>query len=253
VLFRLGDDMVVRMPRIEWAADQAESDGRWLPVLAPHLPLAVPAPLAVGAPGEGFPWPWSVAPWLPGENPAEGNYDVEAAAVRLAEFVIALRGIDTTGGTLKTGTYRGVPLAARDELTRNAIVELGDRVDGPRVTKAWDRAMAAAAWTEPPVWIHGDLMEGNLLVRDRRLSAVIDFGALGLGDPAVDLIPAWDVFEVTGRSAFREAIGCDEDMWERGRGWVLSMSIVGMPYYWDSAPDYAADAVRDLNRLLAEY
>jgi aminoglycoside phosphotransferase (APT) family kinase protein len=251
-LFRLGDDLLVRMPRIEVAADQAESDRRWLPVLARYLPVPIPVPVAVGVPGEGFPWPWSVVPWLPGVNPVPGNFDMERTAVQLAEFVLALRRADTFGGPLKTGTYRGVPLAARDELTRAAIAELGDRVDGVAVTKAWDRAMAVAPWAHEPVWVHGDLMTGNLLVRERRLAAVIDFGALGLGDPAVDLMPAWNLLNVRGRRVFREALGCDDDMWERGRGWVLTAAIGGMPHYWDMSPAIVAEAFRDVAAVLSE-
>ncbi|MBB5873332.1 aminoglycoside phosphotransferase (APT) family kinase protein [Allocatelliglobosispora scoriae] len=251
-LYRLGDDLIARMPRIDWAIDQAASDERWLPVLAPHLPLTVPAPLGVGEPGEGYPWQWSVVPYLPGENPAGDNVDLDRAAVDLAAFVLALHSVDTTGGPVKAGMDRGVPLAARDELTRTAIAELGDRVDTAAVTRAWDDAVSAEPWGGPPVWIHGDLQAGNLLVHDRRLSAVIDFGALGLGDPAPDLAPAWSVFDASSRETYRRALGYDEDTWRRGRGWALSTALVAMPYYWDTAPAMIAEGRLKIAAVLAD-
>ncbi len=234
MLFRIGDELVARMPRIVWATDQAESDQRWLPFLAPQLPLAIPAPVAIGEPGEGFPWRWSIAPWLTGENPTADNFDMREGAVQLAEFIAAMGRIDTTGGPLKKGDHRGVHLAVRDEVTRNAITELGDRVDGPGLTKIWDRAVAAAPRTAPPVWLHGDLQPGNLLVRDRRFSAVIDFGAVGLGDPAVEYMPAWNLFDKPARRVFHDAAACDDETWLRAKGWALSTAVVALPYYWDT-------------------
>ncbi|MDI1463889.1 aminoglycoside phosphotransferase family protein [Catellatospora sp. KI3] len=247
-LFRIGSDLVARMPRIDWATDQADSDSRWLPVLAPHLPL----PLGVGEPGEGFPYRWSVVPWLPGDNPADGNFDADAAALDLAEFVLAMGRVDTTGGPVKTGQARGTALAGRDELTRRAIAELGDRVDAPAVTRSWEQSLEADAWTDPPVWLHGDLQAGNLLVHQRRLSAVIDFGGLGLGDPAVELMPAWSMFAGTSRRLLREALGCDDAMWLRGRGWALSTALVGLPYYWDTFPAMIIEGRRKVAAVLAD-
>ncbi|WP_018351762.1 aminoglycoside phosphotransferase family protein [Longispora albida] len=253
LLFRLGDELVARMPRIESATDQATNDERWLPVLAPHLPLPVPAPVAVGAPGEWYPWKWSVAPWLSGENPTAGNLDYEQAAVDLGTFVRALHTVDTTGGPVKTGMTRGVPLAARDEWTRESIAELGSRVDTARVTAAWDDALAATPWDKPPVWIHGDIQAGNLLAENGRLSAVIDFGGLGLGDPAPDLAPGWSMFDARTRQVFREASGYDEDTWRRGRGWALSTALVGLPYYWDSNPAFIAEGQAKVAAVLEDF
>jgi len=252
-LFRLGDGLVARMPRIGWAAGQAESDSRWLPVLAPHLPLAVPVPVAVGEPDEDFPWRWAVVPWLRGENPPSGNVDLEHAAVQLAEFVTALRSVDTAGAPAAS---RGVPLAKRDEPTRAAIAELGDRIDGRRVTAAWEQALSANAWTREPVWSHGDLSAGNLLARQRKLSAVIDWGGVGVGDPAVDLMPAWSIFDGRSRLAYREALGRDfggdEDMWQRGRGWALSTALIALPYYFDRYPGIVAESKAKIAAVLAD-
>jgi len=248
-LYRIGDDLVARLPRIDWASGSAETDLRWLPYLAPHLPLRVPAPVAVGEPGEGFPHRWAVVPWLPGSNPTAGNTDLAAAAVQLAEFIQALQGIDTTGAP---ASGRGVPLASRDRWTREAIAELGDRIDGPRVTDAWEQALAARQWSREPVWMHGDLSAGNLVVRQRKLTAVIDWGGVGIGDPAVELMPAWSLFSGESRQIFREAVGCDEHTWQRGRGWALSTALIALPYYWERFPGIVAESHAKIAAILAD-
>jgi aminoglycoside phosphotransferase (APT) family kinase protein len=251
-LYRLGDDLVVRLPRIDWAVEQAARDARWLPVLAPSLPVPVPVPLAVGEPGAGYPWPWSVVPWLAGENPAAGNHDGPAVAAELGAFVAALHRADPSDGPVVRGTSRGVPLAARDEATRAAVEDLGHRVDRTAVLAAWDQALSATPWQRPGVWIHGDLDPGNLLVAGGHLSAVIDFGGLGVGDPAPDLGPAWSVLDRESRPVFREAVGCDEDTWQRGRGWALSTALIGLGYYWETFPAFVATAQRKIAEVLGE-
>ncbi len=250
-LYRIGTDLLARLPRIDWAVGQVDTDRRWLPLLAPHLPLPVPVPVAVGCPGEGFPWPWTVVPWLAGDTPTPANLDLVEAAAELAGFVRALHAVDPVGGDVKTGTARGTPIAARDEITRAAIAELGDRVDGVRVTVAWEQARTAPPWTGAPVWVHGDLQAGNLLATRRRLSAVIDFGGLGLGDPAVDLLPAWNLFDERSRRRYRSALGYDRDTWQRGRGWALSTALIALPYYWDRNPAFAAQSRRTISTVLA--
>jgi aminoglycoside phosphotransferase (APT) family kinase protein len=230
----VGDDLLVRLPRIEWAVTQVESDRRWLPRLAPALPVPVPAPLAVGEPGCGYPWRWSVVPWLRGDNPPVGAD--EALAADVAGFVTTLHAADPVDGPVKTGAERGGPLAGRDEITRAAIDELGDRIDGPAVLAAWEQAVSARPATRAPGWVHGDLEPGNLLVEGGRLVGVIDFAGLGLGDPAVDLLPAWSLFEEPARQAFRAAIGADDDLWARGRGWALTTALLALPYYWSTWP-----------------
>lgn len=238
-LYRLGDDMVVRLPRIGWAAGQPEKECRWLSVLAPHLPLPIPAPLACGEPGEGYPWRWSVVPWLPGENGTLDRIaDLDSFVVDLAHFVTALHAIDATGGP-PPGSHnsgRGVPLAVRDADTRAAIAELGYRIDAEAATAAWDATLSAPVWDGPPVWVHGDIQSGNLLVVDGRLSAVIDFGCLGVGDPAVDLIVAWNLLPAGPRETFHAAMAVDDATWSRGRGWALSTALIALPYYWDTNP-----------------
>ncbi len=170
-IYRLGSDMAVRLPRIDGATGQVDKEHQWLPRLAPHLPLAIPVPLAMGTPGEGYPWPWSVYQWLAGENATiERIADPGQAARDLAQFVAALQRIDPAGGPPpgEHNSFRGVPLATRDAETRAAIATLGGMLDTAAVTAAWDAALQAPAWDGPPVWIHGDLSPLNLLVERGR-------------------------------------------------------------------------------------
>ncbi len=254
-LYRLGDDLVVRMPRIGWATGQIDKERRWLPVLAPHLPLAIPEPLAVGEPAAGFPWRWSVYRWRDGENATLDRLaDPVAAARDLARFIHALQAVDATAGPRpEPETFgRGVPLASRDAGTREAIAACDGLIDIRAATAAWEAALAAPEWRGPPVWLHGDLQSGNLLAMEGRLSAVIDFGALTVGDPACDLMVAWNLFTAKPRAAFREAIGVDDATWARGRGWGLSPALVALPYYRETNPGLVAIAHHAIAEVLAE-
>jgi len=250
-LFRLGGDKTVRLPRTPEATGQVEYDLRWLPRFAGRLPLAVPEPLGRGLPGEGYAWTWGVYRWLDGEEVTLDRLaDSCAAAINLAEFVCALRRVDPAGGPLATN--RGVPLADRDDLTRKAISQLHGEVDVDAVIAAWDEALAAPAWTEPPVWVHGDLAPGNLLASHGRLTAVIDFACLAVGDPACDLQPAWNLLAAGSREAFRAALGVDQDSWSRGRGWALSVALVQLPYYLHTNPALVANSRRVISEVLAD-
>lgn len=254
-LYRLGDELAVRLPRRQSTAGQPAKEHRWLPRFAPLLPLAIPAPLALGEPSEGYPWQWSVCPWLPGENATVGRIaDHSAAAVALGQFIRALRGIDASDGP-PPGAHnfgRGEPLAARDAATRYAIAQLAAELDVDAVSAAWQRALRAPAWSGPPAWIHGDLLPGNLLVKDGRLSAVIDFGCLGVGDPAGDLISAWTLFHGESRAAFRAALAVDEASWARGRGWALSTALLVVPYYRDTNPVLVGIARNTIAEVVAD-
>ncbi|MFJ4571547.1 aminoglycoside phosphotransferase family protein [Streptomyces sp. NPDC088846] len=253
-LYRLGEDMVVRLPRIPGAADQVAKEQQWLPRLAPLLPLPVPEPLGQGTPGEGYPWNWSVYPWLKGAN-VERIADPGRTAVDLAGFVTALHAIGTDGGPPPGGHnfFRGVPLAARDAATRGAIAELAVAVDTDEVTAAWEAALRAPALSGAAVWIHGDLSSGNLLFQQDRLSAVIDFGGLGVGDPACDLIPAWEIFSAEHREGFRDALSVDAATWQRGRGWALSVALIQLPYYQHTNPPLAARSRHVIAEVLADH
>ena len=253
-LYRLGDALAVRLPRIHWAVGQVDKEATWLPRLAPALPLAVPTVLAHGAPGAGYPYPWAVYRWLGGANAAEAPpADMSQAALDLAHFLLALQRLDTTGGpaALDHG-LRGAPLAGRDAATRQAIAALGDTMDAAAATAVWEEALRAREWNRPPVWFHGDLLPGNLLVADGRLSAVIDWNGLGVGDPACDLVIAWALFAGESRAAFRAALGVDDATWARGRGHALSQALIFIPYYRHTNPLGVAYHRRTLAAVLAD-
>lgn len=253
-LYRLGDQLVVRLPRIHWAVGDVAKEQRWLPALAPHLPVSIPEPVAMGGPGEGYPWPWAVVRWLEGDTPnvdALAGRPAHAASLAdaLAGFVVALQRIDPTGAPPAS---RGVPLAERDVETRAALGEVASWMDVDGAEAVWDDALAAPAWAGPAVWIHGDLLPGNLLCRDGRLAAVIDFGGMGVGDPAADMLAAWALFPRRARERFRLALGVDGDTWRRGRGWALSVALLQLPYYRHTNAPLAAGARQVLRAVLAE-
>ncbi len=254
-LYRLGDKLVVRLPRIQSATGPLAKEFRWLPRLAPALPLAIPEPLARGRPGEGYPWHWSVYRWLEGESPtAENIADPEECALELARFILALQRIDAADGPPPgpDNYWRGAPLERRDGPTREAIATVRETFDVSRLTSAWEAALEAAPWDGPPVWIHGDLQSENLLVNDGRLRAVIDFGCLGVGDPACDVMAAWVFLCADTRDQFRAALTVDDDAWARGRGWALSFGLIAFPYYESTNPVLAGIARTAIEEVLAD-
>jgi len=253
-VYRLGDAMAVRLPYRPGQEAQIDKLGRWLPRLAPRLPLPIPEPLGRGAPGDGYPSAWSIVRWLDGQQAApERLADPVASARRLGAFVRALVRIDARGGPApgEHNFWRGVPLAARDEVMRRCIGESAEWVDARAVTRAWERDLAAPTWEGSPTWLHGDLAPDNLLVREGELAAVIDWGGLGVGDPATELLPAWSLFRGASREAYREAVGFDDATWARGRGLALSTATVALPYYRDTLPQRAEDAVAVIREVLA--
>lgn len=226
--FRLGADLLVRMPAADHYIAQVEKEQMWLPRLAPALPLPIPAPVAVGAPGHGYPFPWSICAWIAGETVAAAErLDHALLAEDLAGFLLALHAIDASDGPAAGphNFHRGGDLAVYDGQTRAAVKTLGDQIDGAAALALWDAALATR-WDRPPVWIHGDVAPGNLLVRDGRLAAVIDFGTCGVGDPACDLAFAWTYLDDGGRQVFRERLGLDEACWLRGQAWALWKALI---------------------------
>jgi aminoglycoside phosphotransferase (APT) family kinase protein len=251
-IYRLGDHLAARLPRIQWAIDQAAKEAEWLPKLAPHLPLAVPVQLAMGHPAEGYPFEWSVYKWLPGENANGTIDDLDQAACDLAAFVTALRHVDPTGAHPRPPCSRGAPLAELDEQVRQSIAQLGDRIDGDATRRSWEESLNVSAWDGEEVWVHGDLLPGNLLVVDGRLSAVIDFGGLNVGDPACDLQPAWNVFAGVSRTRYRAELQVDDASWLRGRGSALYQAVSALPYYWDTNPGMIRQASHALAQVLTD-
>lgn len=255
-MYRLGDEMAVRLPRIPGAVDGVIKEQQWLPGLAPRLPLAIPVPLAVGKPGEGYPWRWSVYRWLEGESAIAGRIaDAHRLATDLARFIAALRRIDPAGGPPPGphNGFRGVPLAHRDEETRAAISACDGMLDTALASEVWEEALKVPAWDGRPVWVHGDIQSGNLLVRKGRLSAVIDFGCLCVGDPACDLQVAWNLLSADARHTFRASLPVDDAAWARGRGWALSVGLIALPYYQNTNPTLAEISRYAINEAIADH
>ncbi|MGW0213420.1 aminoglycoside phosphotransferase family protein [Micromonospora chokoriensis] len=254
-LFRLGPEVVLRFPlrpsaspdlRAELALELEHAR-----MLAAHLPVAVPEPLGLGEPGEGYAGPWTAYRWIDGEPVHPGRLDdLDGFARDLAGVVTALRGIDT-GGRVWSGSGRGGPLRAQDAGVRLALSASGALTDTPRLAEVWDRCRDAPR-SDADGWIHADLMPGNLLVRDGRLAAVIDLEAVTVGDLAVDLMPAWNLFDAGSRETYRRALGVDDATWERGRGWALVQAINALPYYVETNRVMAAIARRTLRAVLEQ-
>jgi aminoglycoside phosphotransferase (APT) family kinase protein len=250
-IYRLGDALSVRLPRrLSWADRSLDTEFEWLPKLAPMLPFRVPTPVARGRPGEGYPNEWAVFDWLKGEDATSTPLDLQRAAGDLAELLAALRRIDPAGGPPAKG--RGGPLWPRDKPTRAGIAALSDTIDTDAVTAAWEAALAAPNWDGPLVWIHGDLDARNLLVQDQRITGVVDWGALCVGDPACDVKVAWAVLDAETRPVFRTLLGIDDATWMRGRGWALSQALIALPYYLDTYPTIVKEARRWLTEALAD-
>jgi aminoglycoside phosphotransferase (APT) family kinase protein len=228
VTYRLGESMSVRLPSADTYVPQVEQEQRWLPVLGPSLPLAIPQPLAHGLPSADFPRPWSVYGWLAGDPATVDRIDgLIRFAHDLASFLDALHRIDVDGGPASGAHsfFRGGPLATYDSETRAATASLGRRIDADAVLAVWEQARAARS-TAPRVWVHGDVAPSNLLVRGGRLCAVLDFGCAAVGDPACDLAIAWTFFDAESRAAFRERLAPDDGAWARGRGWALWKALL---------------------------
>lgn len=247
--FRLGDSLLVRLPSADRYVAQVAKEHRWLPVLAPHLPLPIPVPVAKGEPSHGYPWPWSIYRWLPGNPVArEPLTDPNRVARSLADFLGALHRSDTRDGPLpgQHNFHRGGRLAVYAGEVQAALAILGNKTESGVLRDVWASALASQ-WEPPSVWVHGDVSGGNLLVRDGDLSAVIDFGSLAVGDPACDLVIAWTLFSGESRATFRAALSLDEKTWSRARGWALWKALITV-----AAPDIGQDEAAASWRVLAD-
>jgi len=249
-IFRLGDELAVRVPRRAASAALVEHEQRWLPQLAARLPVAVPVPLRVGVPSRLFGWSWSIVRWLRGESLLHGSLlDTAAATVVLEQLVRALHQPAPTDAP--GNPWRGVPLEARTGALHTHLQQLDGFVDRGAVLSFWDRALLAPPWPGPPLWLHGDLHPGNLLVSDGRLSGVIDFGDLTSGDPATDLAVLW-MLPPSIRARFTAWAGHDVDALRmRARGWAIAL---GLAYLAHSSDDAAMAALgqRTIGAALTE-
>jgi aminoglycoside phosphotransferase (APT) family kinase protein len=253
VLFRLGDRLTVRLPKIAWAAEQGEQERRWLPVLAPGLRVEVPIPIHAGEPGYGYPYRWYIAPWIDGQPVDRDAANLDELARDVGEFVVSLQSADITGAPVAASGDRGGPLEGADAATTASAQRLDDDVDVDALLGVWRAGVEAAPWAGPPRWFHGDLIDGNLLVRSHRLAGVIDWGGLRVGDPAVDLMIAWSLLDEPARVIYRQTLGfVDDAMWRRGRAWAVSAAVMALPYYRETNPDIVARSWRCVNAVLAD-
>ena len=253
--FRLGERMTVRLPSAERYVAQVEKEHRWLPQLAPHLPLPIPVPLARGVPVEDYPWPWSVYRWIEGETATIGRIeDLVEFATTLADFLVTLQHIDSTGGPTPGphNFFRGGSLTFYDSETRQALAALDGEIDTCAARAVWESALDAA-WHGQPVWFHGDIAWGNLLVEEGRLSAVIDFGTSGVGDPSCDLAISWTLFGGESREAFHAVLQPDDATRARGRGWTLWKALITLAWSADAGSQEPRRPRRVIDEVLADY
>ena len=254
-VLRLGDELAIRMPMTPGAVTGLLKELRWLPFLRPHLTLDVPEVVATGQPGQGYPFPWAVVRWLAGDDASTVPFESLAeTAVDLGRFVCELQGIDMTDAPApgSEGFARGLPLAGRDAAVREVLPQCEGLIDVRGVADVWEDALAAPEWTGPPVWLHADLIPGNLLVRGGHLAGILDFGTIATGDPAYDVTAAWHVLDRASRPAFLEMVGADEATCRRACGLVVSGAVFAFPYYLHTNPTMVATARRGVDEVLAD-
>ena len=253
--FRLGDDLLVRLPAGEWYAHQVDKEQTWLPRLAPQLPLPIPEPVARGAATPSYPYPWSIYRWIEGVTADEAITDWGQVAQPLARFLAALQRLDPRGGP-PPGThnfFRGASVSAYSAETITAIQTLGTEIDRAAAESVWSAA-TATTWTQRSRWFHGDVSPDNLLTRNGRLCAVIDFGTSGVGDPACDTVIAWTHLDPRSREVFRRGLNLDPATWARGRGWALWKALISLVCHLETGDDAGAIHSRSvISRVLADH
>ena len=255
VIFRLGDELAVRLPMQPGAVGSLLKEFAWLPVIAPQLGLEVPEFLHLGEPDERYPFPWALVRWLEGTDAAAGRVDSLTETARiLASFITELHAIDASDAPRPgdPGFGRGGPLVDRDQYVRDALEQCAGLIDIDAVAAVWDAALAAPPFDGEPVWLHADLLPTNLLVRDGRLAGILDFGTMSTGDPAYDITTAWHVLEPASRRVFRELLEPDDATWLRAQGLVVSGGVIALPYYLHTNPTMVAVARRGIGQVLGD-
>jgi aminoglycoside phosphotransferase (APT) family kinase protein len=249
-IYRLGNDLYVRLPRVQTSAEGIDREWTWLSKLAPQISLTIPQPLARGKPTSWYPCPWAIYHWIEGSPYQDDLISDERQAARdLANFILELRSVDV----LDAPRGGRNPLTELDAETRCAIESSQGAIDTKAASAAWTRSLEATLWNGKPVWIHRDLLKPNLLVQDGQLRAVIDFGGVGVGDPAADAIPAWSVFNRVGRETFREALDIDDNVWRRARGYALHQALLIIPYYPETNPEFVTLAQHTVEEILTDF
>ena len=256
-MFRLGENMVIRLPSAEPYALQVQKEQTWLPILAPNLTVPIPEPLAMGHPSKKYSWHWSVYRWIEGESASSLMLDddhLEHIASGLAQFLNELHKIDATGGPLAGphNFYRGASPSIYDAEVRSAITQLQGFIDTDAVTALWEKALSST-WHKDPVWIHGDLSAGNILVKNNKLAAIIDFGGMGVGDPACDLVIAWTFLRNESRKVFKSQVNLDKDTWARARGWALWKALITLAPLKDKTSTEALKQLHIINKIIEDY
>lgn len=248
-IYRLGDDLCIRLPRLAWAEEALQREWHVLPLVAKHVTCSVPHVVGTGKPGAGYPFSWAIYNWLPGHIYDASLISEDETAAALAQFILQLRTIPLPNDAPKAGRE---PLRALDETTVTALAAcLGD-IDSEKALAVWHRLLDVKPWDGAPVWIHADLLKPNLLVDGGRLCAVIDFGSAGVGDPAFDVIPAWTVLTAKTRPVFRLRLAVDEDTWLRAKAYALHQAALIIPYYRTSNPAFAAQARQTVCNILLD-
>jgi aminoglycoside phosphotransferase (APT) family kinase protein len=248
-IYRVGEDVYARLPRVAaWQAD-LRREAQWLPWLAERLSLPIPEPIGEGRPNASYPFAWALYRWMHGEPYTDESIEDEARAARdLAGFVLELRRLEPSGAPLAGRR----PLRELDAATRAAIEAGRSLIDASAALAAWDDAVESAVWEGEPVWIHADLLRPNILTCAGSISVIIDFGAAGVGDPAADVIAAWSVFGPVGRKEYRSALHVDDETWRRARGFALHQAVIAIPYYAETNPRFAALARRTIEQVLLD-
>ncbi|MEZ4641656.1 MAG: aminoglycoside phosphotransferase family protein [Chloroflexota bacterium] len=249
-IFRIGDDLYARLPRVAEWAKSLNREWEWLPKIAPHISLAIPQPVVRGKPTSTYPYSWAIYRWIEGASYQDDLINDERQVARdLANFIMELQGVAMQGAP----SGGRAPLIELDAVTRSVIETLRGVIDTEAVLELWTRSLEVPPWNGKPVWIHGDLLKSNLVVRDGRLCAVVDFGGVGIGDPAADIVPAWSVFNEVGRETFRRALVVDDNTWYRACGYALHQALMIIPYYPDTNPEFVIMAKRTVNEILTDF
>lgn len=250
-MYRLGESKVVRLPRIEGSVPSLQKEIEWLPLMAEKLSISVPVPTHVGVPSDDYPFPWVICDFFSGKSPSNNEeLRQDLAANDLSNFINSMHKIDATNGP-KCG--RGMHINVRDNAVQKSIPLLGGDYDPKYLTSLWKKIVAANEWQNPPVWIHGDLHLGNILASDKRISAVVDFGLCGVGDPSCDYMAAWTLLTKESRATFRSQVKANDDCWLKAMGWAFSMGVLGYPYYKETNPDFANMAKGALDAALEDF